>query len=480
MAKTPPTERQLEVLHWIADGCPAGTLTDPKYKVSAYALERRNLVRVKRRKNPWLAEITDAGSQLLASGGAASMTAAEPATSTSNAFQTRAEAPELSIPSNQPVQVPVRARAVPAQSATQKMMDRLVVERVLEFTNAETGRYRQLVTVARRKKLFPDDMELVVNSNWNKPCTVELRRRPEWQLVTLAPVDVPAVIRTPHGVVAKLKQLRTDRLGMDAPRWNWTLRIVQGLVMEAERLGYGVAAVPVAKPDYYGRVSREERNNGHLKVGIGEDEVHLLFSQATERVPHLLTASELRRQAHGYSVPTEEVAKTDFLSIRLSGLEPPFWQSEWTENDTTRADSLLPRIIQEIELRAARAVEVRLEGQRRDDEKRRQWEGAREQAIRRLNEMHRASALLDQAERFQRVQLLGDYIAALRIHIDSMNPLDAGAATDWLRWAQTHARTISPLLGEIRMPDDPEPTADAIKPYMKGWSPYGPDLGMWR
>ncbi|WP_190989244.1 hypothetical protein [Pseudarthrobacter sulfonivorans] len=236
----------------------------------------------------------------------------------------------------------------------------------------------------------------------------------------------------------------------------------------------------MAKPDYYGRVSREERNNGHLKVGIGEDEVHLLFSQATERVPHLLTVSELRRQAHGYSVSTEEVVKTAFLSIRLKGLEPPFWKSEWTETDTTRADSLLPRIIQEIELRAARAVELRLERQRRDDEKRRQWEAAREQAIGRLNEVHRASVLLDQAERFQRVQLLGDYIAALRIHIDSMNPVDADAAIDWLRWAQTHAKTISPLLGEIRMPDDPEPTADAIKPYMKGWSPYGPDLWMWR
>ncbi|WP_272914131.1 hypothetical protein [Arthrobacter sp. H-02-3] len=39
MAKTPPTERQLAVLHWIADGCPAGVMTDPKYKVSAYALD---------------------------------------------------------------------------------------------------------------------------------------------------------------------------------------------------------------------------------------------------------------------------------------------------------------------------------------------------------------------------------------------------------------------------------------------------------
>jgi len=454
-------------------------MADPKFKVSAYALDRRNLVRVNRRKNPWIAEITEAGKQLLANGGTASMTVADPVKPASTVIQASAAVPVASRSTSRPAQVPARVPTAPAKSATQKMMDLLVVERVVEFTSAETGRYKQLVTVARRKKLFPDDMELVVTTIWNKPCTVELRRRPEWQLVALAPVDVPAVIRTPHDVVAKLKQQRTDRLGMDTPRWNWTLRIVQGLAIEAERRGYGVAAVPVPKPAYYGRVSHEERTNGHLKVSIGEDEVHLRFSQAKERAPHLLTASELRRQANGYSVPTEDLVKTDFLNILLTGLEPPFWQSEWTETDTARADSLLPRIVQEVELRAARAVEVRLEKQRRDDEKRRQWEQVRDRAIGRLNEDHRAKVLLDQAERFQRVQLLGDYIAAMRSHIESMNLVDAAAATDWLQWAEAHATAINPLLGEIRMPDDPKPDADAIKPHMKGWSPYGPDRGMW-
>jgi hypothetical protein len=84
---------------------------------------------------------------------------------------------------------------------------------------------------------------------------------------------------------------------------------------------------------------------------------------------------------------------------------------------------------------------------------------------------------LDQAERFQQVQLLGDYIAAMRSHIESMNFVDAAAATDWLQRAEAHATAINPLLGEIRMPDDPKPDADALKPFMKGWSPYGRERG---
>lgn len=474
MAKSPPTELQLEVLQWIADGCPAGSMTDPKYKVSAYALDRRNLVRVKRRRNPWIAEVTEEGMRLLAGGGPSGIIPGGHRAVPLPALQASPEPPGTITTVTSPAREQARASAAPAKSATQKMMDRLSVEQVIQFDSAEAGRYKQLVAVARRNKLFPEDMELGVTVNWHKPCTVELRRRPEWQLVALEPVNVPAVIRKPHPIVAKLKH-RTDRFGMDTARWNWTLRVVQGLVLEVERRGYGVAPPPARVLDHYGRQQPEIH---HLIVRIGEDDVQLHFSQALEQVSPRLTAAELRRKENGYSVPTEKLLKTNFITIRLTGLPPAFWQSEWTETDTTPADSFLPRIIQEIELRAARAVERRNERQRRNDEKRRQWERVRDIAIERLNEDHRAKVLLDQAERFQRVHLLADYIAAVKSQIASMNPADAAAAIDWMQWAESHTAAINPLHGEIRMPEDPKPEPDALKPYMNGLNPYGPDLGI--
>jgi hypothetical protein len=479
MAKTTPTELQLEVLQWIADGCPTGVMADPKFKVSAYALDRRNLVRVKRRKNPWIAEITNEGKELLANGGAADLSPARRATAAPSAPRPSAEVPSAPTATSRSVPAPARVPTAPAKSATQKMMDRLLAEDVIEFANAETGRYRQLATVARRKKLFPDDMELVISTSWSAPCTIELKRRPEWQLVVLDPIDVPATIRTPHAVVTRLREQRTDRLGMDVPRWNWSLRVIQGLALEIERRGYVVKAPPAPKPDRYGYVSREQQLTGHLAVSIGDHEFQLYIGQARDERPHLLTASELRRKAKGYAVSTTESFKTDFVTIRLTGLEPPFWQAEWVETESARADSLLPRILQEMELRASRAVDRQLEKQRREDEKRPQWEVVRDRAIQRLNEDHRAKVLLDQAGRFRRVQELGEYIAAVRSRIGSMNLADAAAATAWLQWAESHATAINPLLGDIRMPDDPKPDADAIKPYMNGWSPYGPERSLW-
>jgi hypothetical protein len=202
------------------------------------------------------------------------------------------------------------------------MMDRLLAEDVIEFANAETGRYRQLATVAKRKKLFPDDMELVISTSWSAQCAIKLLRRPEWQLVVLDPIDVPATIRAPHAVVTRLKEQRIDRLGMDAHRWNWTLRVIQGLALEIERRGYVVKAPPAPKPDRYGYVSREQHLTGHLSVSIGDHDFQLYLGQARGERPHLLTESELRRKAEGYLVSTTESFKTDFITIRLTGLEP--------------------------------------------------------------------------------------------------------------------------------------------------------------
>lgn len=475
MAKTPPTERQLEVLQWIADGSPEGVMTDTTYKVAAYALERRSLARIKRRR-PWEAEITQAGRQILA-GTDFEQVSTDTPSSTEPTRNISLPTPTNSDQKRSEHKRPAVATKPAVKGATEKMMDRLNAEGTIEFASTETGRYRQLVNVARRKKLFADDMELVVTTNWNEPGTVKLQRRPEWQLVKLEPVDIPATLRTPHAVVTKLKEQHTDRLGMDTPRWNWTLRIIQGLVAEAENRGYKVSVIPVPRTDYYGR-SVDEKNKGHLKIAVGDDEVQLHFSQARERVPRVLTASELRRQEKGYSVPTDELVKTDFITIRLTGLEPPFWQSEWTETDTTRADSLLPKILQEIELRAARAVEQRIKQQRHDDEELRQWELVRDQAIARLNEKHRAEVLYDQAKRYQRAELIADYIAAMKIKARSMNAFQAAAANEWIYWAESHVLATNPLRGELLMPTDPKPDADAIKPFMQGRSPYGPGRGI--
>ncbi len=63
-------DRQLEVLQWIADGCPDGKWpeNDFSYKTSASALKARGLVTIKGHARTWSAAVTEAGTHYIAHG----------------------------------------------------------------------------------------------------------------------------------------------------------------------------------------------------------------------------------------------------------------------------------------------------------------------------------------------------------------------------------------------------------------------------
>lgn len=67
MARKPLNPRQVEVLQWIADGCPDCEWPDSTYKHTAVALQGRRLAKVSKRGG-WHAEITDDGSHYLEHG----------------------------------------------------------------------------------------------------------------------------------------------------------------------------------------------------------------------------------------------------------------------------------------------------------------------------------------------------------------------------------------------------------------------------
>lgn len=65
---TPLNPRQLDVLYWIHDGCPAGRWPDFTFKATAAALASRRLVKVSKRGGVWSAAILPAGEHYLAKG----------------------------------------------------------------------------------------------------------------------------------------------------------------------------------------------------------------------------------------------------------------------------------------------------------------------------------------------------------------------------------------------------------------------------
>jgi hypothetical protein len=62
-------DRQLQVLHWIADGCPDGQWPDETHKLTARALVNLGLVRISRPRRDgrktWHAVLTPEGARMI-------------------------------------------------------------------------------------------------------------------------------------------------------------------------------------------------------------------------------------------------------------------------------------------------------------------------------------------------------------------------------------------------------------------------------
>jgi hypothetical protein len=59
--RAPLNDRQLEVLRWIAQGCPEGVMKGHLHKQIAVALQNRRLVQISKKGGSWRAVATDAG-----------------------------------------------------------------------------------------------------------------------------------------------------------------------------------------------------------------------------------------------------------------------------------------------------------------------------------------------------------------------------------------------------------------------------------
>jgi hypothetical protein len=64
----------------------------------------------------------------------------------------------------------------------------------------------------------------------------------------------------------------------------------------------------------------------------------------------------------------------------------------------------------------------------------------------------------------------------MRDHIATItNKSDQAAAENWLAWAGQYHKTSDPLASSLEIPPERTPSRDDLRPFLRGWSPYGPD-----
>jgi hypothetical protein len=135
-------------------------------------------------------------------------------------------------------------------------------------------------------------------------------------------------------------------------------------------------------------------------------------------------------------------------------------------------DQRLGRVVVELEQRASELEERRLEKEREQERRRVVWEQAVARAEGDLQEHHRAEVLTDQVKRWRLAQEITAYT-------DAVTASRGGHLTDeeqaWVDWAGAHARTIDPLNEVLTPPEPVKSSPEALKPFLKGVNPNGPD-----
>ncbi len=408
MTRSPLNPRQVEVLRWIADGCPDGLMADFTYKTTSYALRNRHLVTVSK-KGGWQAAITESGRFYLEHG---------------------------------------------------HYPDRVELARAVRKTRQRASGSDQNGRVA--PKLRPMAAEaagaLVTPEESAKRVRIPIRAR----------------LGHPHPAVAALRDAKDDyRITKSASAR--ALLIAQALAEAAEQEGY-LARLPSAdEPRRFRAPSYEHR--ARLEIDTGECVIGVVLVQENDREVHIPTKYEAVQKARNawIQIPEWDYIPSQRLRLELDSRFGFGRRGKWADRKRWALEDKLHEALEEVRERHEEATRDRLNREQREAERQREWRAAMDAATFELRESHRSEVLSRHEAAWSKARRLREYLAAMETAIAQIaDSRKESAAREWLEWAKVATERMDPLNRPIRMPDDPEATPEALKPFLKGLSAYGP------
>jgi hypothetical protein len=264
---------------------------------------------------------------------------------------------------------------------------------------------------------------------------------------------------TPTGGV--LDGLRLEdclRIRVSRAQLGRALRIGHALFATAEHLGFDVCV----------------GSSGGACIVVKGHEHEVTLVEEMARTPHVPTAAELARQEL-YSwplVPTHDMSPSGRLRLQL----PERYDGNrrvWADRQRWRLEDKLGEVLVAVERRSEADEERRLERELQARIRHEAWERAMVLATERLIDAHRVGALTRQIDAWRLASDVRAWAAATRANLTG--PDEVGEVVEWLSWAEAYADRIDPVLNPTGMPPAPEVTHQALRPFLSGWSPYGPD-----
>jgi hypothetical protein len=474
----PLNDRQLDVLRRICAGNDLSQPEDVRLRTSARVLQGRGLVKVSRRDGGWQASLTEVGRFYLDHGhhpghpsGERQLPESKPEAASSRRATAAPDSPGNRTGRAAKGRAPAPPLSIRRHAAAVRLIRRLEAETSVTVDDPDEDtvtEWRRIIDFAKRHDLMPPGTWIEKRRDWGAGLTIELKRgdppNKRARSSKFPAVPVPTQLRSPHPVIARLQD-DDGRLVMPATHRRRCLLILQALAAEAERRGHTVTDEPVpehrkiAAYTSMGRYhpSHYSRREGEIRVGIGE------FSYA-------VTIAEENPQS-------SDPERSERLVIEVTPYRAQGRQHRWADRKTWKVEDRIAILLQELETRAAEDAQHKIDQERAMADRQRRWKHAMAEAHRMAYEEHNAAALRDQITRWHEAQDITSYCQALAERLESEPPGSPHIqqAQKWLSWARARATAIDPLRCLPTHPEPPELTPEDLKPYLKDWSPYGPE-----
>jgi len=335
--------------------------------------------------------------------------------------------------------------------------------------------YRQLVDAAQRWNKVPNGKRLVTDLNGGE-LEIRLVDAPEGSVIAAAPVPVPERLPKPHAV-ARAYRDDTKRHCVSRASLSRAVRVVHALANECERRGCEIGKLSPDPPPRRGYAHRSMKGGADFEIVLRGHRYPLHLSE--EKVPLRGVWEDeqsWRKNDRYHALPRDDRFAgrydkdgTGRLTINLDGYSREGRQCSWGDRRSWTLEEKLPEILREIEVRAVEDDHRAEEERRKAEERQRQWELAMERAKERFIESFRGKALRAQTTAWQEANELRSYLAALE---ESYG--DEPDAVEWIEWVRGFIARLDPLNRAQTMPEPAEISAEDLKPFLGGLSPYGP------
>jgi hypothetical protein len=456
---TPLNERQIEVLHWINDGCPKGRWTDFTFKTTAGALASRRLVVVSKRGGVWGAAILAAGEHYLSEG-------EYPANHW--AKRRRSQCVDLDAPVRAPVVArrPVTplshetAASRPKKQAppggltpTRKLVKDIVdAGGILEIdTKDDKTSYPSLVGIINRRRMAPEGQEVItVRGKSYHHIVFRLSSVSDWQTEQPSAIVAAERISRWHPAVATLRSdKRLDHIGRELR--GRALRLLHALAREAEARGHSVR---VPSRNQHGYAQHSSQLGGNLVFKVGDIECSVDIWQPKDRVDHTPTPHEAEREKkYGWAPSRYDYVPANRLGIAIDTSSRFSSKLSWPETKTLPLHVRLPDVMMSFERWAVIDAEGKEAERRAEIERRARVEREDELALQAYVQHALGEQLIADLTDWELSRRLRRYLVEMAERIELITDEDErAAAVEWLAWCEQYTAKRDPLAKPICEP----------------------------